>query len=107
MRADEVPQDILDLLDARAGKEHSHTGAVVACLAEILTVDRARHPRISPDRMAFLWAKVQEHTRQCGPHDYGMVFLGCACAGDPRWLLLELLRELEALTAVDSGHTPG
>jgi hypothetical protein len=34
---DEIPQELIDLLDARAGKQHSRTGSVVSCLAEILT----------------------------------------------------------------------
>lgn len=33
----EIPQQLIDILDARAGKLHSREGAVVACLAEILT----------------------------------------------------------------------
>jgi hypothetical protein len=103
-----VPQDILDLLDVRAGKTHSRGGPVVACLAEILTMDRARRPaRISPERLAFLRAEVERHTRQCGPCDFGVVEYGCQCAGDPRSLLLDLLAELEAVAGVDSGHTPG
>jgi hypothetical protein len=35
--ADEVPQELVDLLDERAGKTHSRKGSVLATLAEILT----------------------------------------------------------------------
>lgn len=38
MRTDEIPQEIIDLLDARAGKKHSRSGVVVVTLAEILTL---------------------------------------------------------------------
>ena len=34
--ADTVPQELLDILDERAGKRHSRTGPVVAALVEIL-----------------------------------------------------------------------
>jgi hypothetical protein len=37
VNADEIPQQLIDILDARAGKVHSRQGPVVACLAEILT----------------------------------------------------------------------
>lgn len=37
MLAGEIPQELIDILDDRAGKKHSRTGSVVACLAEILT----------------------------------------------------------------------
>lgn len=37
MTPDEIPQELIDILDMRAGKVHSRTGIVVACLAEILT----------------------------------------------------------------------
>jgi hypothetical protein len=37
MSPDEVPQALIDILDQRAGKQHSRTGPVVACLSEILT----------------------------------------------------------------------
>lgn len=37
MQADEVPQELIDILDRRAGKRHSRNGPVVSCLAEILT----------------------------------------------------------------------
>jgi hypothetical protein len=38
MTADEVPQELIDLLDERAGRKHSRTGSVVSTLAEILTL---------------------------------------------------------------------
>jgi len=37
MTSDEVPQELIDILDKAAGKTHSRTGQVVTCLAEILT----------------------------------------------------------------------
>jgi hypothetical protein len=37
MAPDEIPQELIDILDKAAGKEHSRQGRVVACLAEILT----------------------------------------------------------------------
>lgn len=37
MNLDEIPQSLIDILDRRAGKRHSRTGPVLACLAEILT----------------------------------------------------------------------
>jgi hypothetical protein len=33
----EIPQELVDILDARAGKVHSRTGVVLTTLAEILT----------------------------------------------------------------------
>ena len=36
MKPEEVPQELLEILDLRAGKKHGRTGPVVACLAEIL-----------------------------------------------------------------------
>jgi len=37
MTADEIPQELIDILDERAGKKHSREGRVVSTLAEILT----------------------------------------------------------------------
>lgn len=37
MTPDEIPQELIDILDKRAGKKHSRSGPVVATLAEILT----------------------------------------------------------------------
>lgn len=37
MKPADVPQRYLDMLNQAAGREHSRTGSVVACLAEILT----------------------------------------------------------------------
>lgn len=37
MTPEDVPQELIDLLDDRAGKRHSRTGTVVRTLAEILT----------------------------------------------------------------------
>jgi hypothetical protein len=34
---EEVPAELIELLDLRAGRTHSRTGSVVAALAEILT----------------------------------------------------------------------
>jgi hypothetical protein len=40
MRADEVPAELIEILDRRAGRAHSRTGSVVTALAEILTRHR-------------------------------------------------------------------
>lgn len=37
MTPDEIPQELIDILDEKAGKNHSRTGSVVRTLAEILT----------------------------------------------------------------------
>ena len=37
-QAQDFPQELLDILDTRAGKQHSRTGPVVAALVEILNV---------------------------------------------------------------------
>lgn len=34
---DEIPQELVDILDERAGKKHSRAGIVLLTLAEILT----------------------------------------------------------------------
>jgi hypothetical protein len=37
MMSDEIPQELLDILDTDAGKTHSRQGSVVETLAKILT----------------------------------------------------------------------
>ena len=37
MTPEEIPQELIDLLDERAGRRHSRTGTVLRALAEILT----------------------------------------------------------------------
>jgi DNA-binding XRE family transcriptional regulator len=37
MTPEEVPQELIAILDRAAGRQHSRTGPAVACLAEILT----------------------------------------------------------------------
>lgn len=37
MIPEEIPQELIDILDERAGKKHSRSGVVVRALAEILT----------------------------------------------------------------------
>lgn len=37
VKVEEIPQELLDILDDRAGQEHSREGRVVTALAEILT----------------------------------------------------------------------
>lgn len=37
MRAEDIPQELIDILDKRANRNHSRTGSVVSTLAEILT----------------------------------------------------------------------
>lgn len=37
MESSEIPQELVDILDDRAGKKHSRTGPVLTTLAEILT----------------------------------------------------------------------
>lgn len=44
MTPEEIPQELIDILDERAGKAHSLAGPVVAALAEILT----RYQQIAP-----------------------------------------------------------
>jgi hypothetical protein len=38
VKPEDVPQELIDILDARAGREHSRTGSVVSTLAEILNL---------------------------------------------------------------------
>lgn len=38
MMVEEIPQEIIDFLDMRAGKKHSKDGIVLVTLAEILTI---------------------------------------------------------------------
>jgi hypothetical protein len=41
---EQVPDNLIEILDRRAGKRHSRQGSVVSCLAEILTeYDRSRN----------------------------------------------------------------
>jgi hypothetical protein len=61
---DEVPAQLIEILDARAGKEHSRSGPVVATLAEILT----EYDRIK--------AYPPPACRGCGSMDFD------PCAGD-------------------------
>lgn len=37
MTPDQIPQRFVDILDRAAGKQHSRSGPVLACLADILT----------------------------------------------------------------------
>lgn len=37
MTPEEIPQELLDILDRAAGRRHSREGSVVRCLAAILT----------------------------------------------------------------------
>lgn len=37
MTPEEIPQELVDMLDADAGKQHSRAGPVLASLARILT----------------------------------------------------------------------
>lgn len=37
MTPDEIPDELIEILDRRAGKKHSRTGRVLNTLAEILT----------------------------------------------------------------------
>lgn len=37
MKTSEIPQELIDILDERAGKKHSREGRVLTTLAEILT----------------------------------------------------------------------
>jgi hypothetical protein len=37
VKAEDIPQELIDILDDRAGQKHSRTGSVITCLAEILT----------------------------------------------------------------------
>lgn len=53
MTPDEIPQDLLDILDKRAGKVHSRQGSVVACLAEILTRYDERYKRTPEEKLFY------------------------------------------------------
>lgn len=45
MDVEDIPQEIVDLLDERAGKKHSRDGIVLTTLAEILTLyDELQNP---------------------------------------------------------------
>ena len=44
MKVEEVPAELLEILDAHAGKLHSRTGSVATALAEILTAYEAMRP---------------------------------------------------------------
>jgi hypothetical protein len=45
MRSEDIPQELIDILDERAGKLHSRNGPVITALAEILTAwDNYRGP---------------------------------------------------------------
>ena len=49
MTPSEIPQQLIDVLDARAGKIHSRTGPVLAALAELLTLfERSLMPKEDP-----------------------------------------------------------
>lgn len=37
MKPTEIPQELIDIIDKRAGKKHSREGQVLTTLAEILT----------------------------------------------------------------------
>ena len=47
MSPEEIPQELVDILDKMAGKQHSREGKVINCLAEILT--RYEHIRTDYD----------------------------------------------------------
>lgn len=47
MKPAEIPQELIDILDERAGKKHSREGQVLTTLAEILTkYDEMKSKRI-------------------------------------------------------------
>lgn len=48
MTPEEIPAELIQILDQRAGKEHSRTGSVVSCLAEILTRWEQIRPHVCP-----------------------------------------------------------
>lgn len=37
MTPDQIPQELIDILDRNAGRKHARTGSVIRTLAEILT----------------------------------------------------------------------
>lgn len=41
MTGEEIPQQLLDIVDRRAGRKHSRDGVVASTLAEVLTAYRA------------------------------------------------------------------
>lgn len=44
MTPEEIPQHLVDIVDRAAGKEHSRSGPVLACLAEVLTAASPPRP---------------------------------------------------------------
>jgi hypothetical protein len=62
---DGVPEDLRAILDQAAGKEHSATGPVMACLAEILTA----HKKQIRAEFATEWAAILQEMREDGNVD--------------------------------------
>jgi len=63
MTPEEIPQELVDLLDERAGKQHSRTGTVLSTLAEILTrsTSCARKPAMPRRSPAQIQRWLDEH----------------------------------------------
>lgn len=84
----EIPQDLIDILDARAGKAHNRTGPVVAALAEVLT--RWEEIKESAHRHNLIHAEDGIGCRGCDlwvPRPDGMPdYSGAAMATWQTWL---------------------
>ena len=65
MEARDIPQELVDILDERAGRKHSREGSVVTTLAEILT----RYDELKGMEMD------SEHTASIDPPDWVSVRL--------------------------------
>ena len=72
MKPQDVPGELIAILDRAAGREHARTGPVVACLAEILTrydeligtlADELAMPGAIVDRIAAVESRVRDLER--------------------------------------------
>lgn len=66
MRADEIPDALRALLDERAGRVHSESGAVASALAEILTRHEAMVRTAVADELAVKAAQLRAAYPQPG-----------------------------------------
>jgi hypothetical protein len=60
MKVEDIPQELVDMLDQDAGKQHGRQGPVLASLARILTrYDEMRTNETVPITDVEAWLKVQ------------------------------------------------
>jgi hypothetical protein len=91
MRANEIPQRLVDILDKRAGKVHSRQGPVLAALAEILT----EYKEVNMTQLTQEW--FMEMARLIKARDHGLQMI-------ERWQTK--VNESEAAIAALSEGTP-